>query len=400
MQNSYHLGRQPILNRQQELVAYELLFRNSSQRNEAIVPDDFLATLDVIQHAFSTLGTSSVLGDKLGFINVNADLLLSDVLELLPPQQVVLEILETVEITPLIVERCLALKKKGFKLALDDVIHLDDAQRSLLPHISFVKLEVLGMEKAQMNVLINELRAYPLQILAEKVDNPDQHLLCMKLGFDLFQGYYFAKPTILSGSKPQPSQMALLRLLGLINSNADNSDIEIAFKHSPDLTINLLKLVNSVGSNSPKKIDSIAAAITVLGRRQMGRWIHLLAYVQQSGKPIGSNPLVQTAAIRGKFMELLSLKQNPRDQSLADQAFMVGMFSLIDVFFNAPLQELLEPLNLADSVKDALMGEKNALGILLSQALLAEDRNPINNTNPPCDFEALLAAMSWANELG
>jgi EAL and modified HD-GYP domain-containing signal transduction protein len=400
MQNSYHLGRQPILNRQQELVAYELLFRNSSQRNEAIVSDDFLATLDVIQHAFSTLGASSVLGDKLGFINVNADLLLSDVLELLPPQQVVLEILETVEITPLIVDRCLALKKKGFKLALDDVIQLDDTQRSLLPHTSFVKLEVLGMNKSQMNALIRELRAYPLQILAEKVDNPAQHLLCMKLGFDLFQGYYFAKPTILSGSKPQPSQLALLHLLGLINSNADNSDIEMAFKHSPDLTINLLKLVNSVGSNSPKKIDSIAAAITVLGRRQMGRWIHLLAYVQQSGKSIRSNPLVQTAAIRGKFMELLSLKQSPRDQSLADQAFMVGMFSLIDVFFSAPLQELLEPLNLADNVKDALLGEKNALGLLLSQVLLAEDRNPISNSNPPCDFEALLAAMSWANELG
>ncbi len=400
MQNSYHLGRQPILNRQQELVAYELLFRNSSQRNEAIVPDDFLATLDVIQHAFSTLGASSVLGDKLGFINVSADLLMSDVLELLPPQQVVLEILETVEITPTIIERCLALKKKGFKLALDDIIHLDDTQRTLLPHLSFAKLEVMGMESAQMSALIKELRPYPLQILAEKVDNPDQHQLCMKLGFDLFQGYYFAKPTILSGSKPQPSQMALLRLLGLINSNADNHDIELSFKHSPDLTINLLKLVNSVGSGTPKKIDSLAAAITVLGRRQLGRWIHLLAYVQQSGKNIGNNPLVQTAAIRGKFMELLALKKKPRDQSFADQAFMVGMFSLIDVLFNAPLQELIEPLNLNDDVRDALTGKANALGELLNQALLAEDNNPLISKEMPSDLDALLSAMSWANELG
>jgi c-di-GMP-related signal transduction protein len=400
MQNSYHLGRQPILNRQQELVAYELLFRNSSQRNEAIVPDDFLATLDVIQHAFSTLGASSVLGDKLGFINVSADLLMSDVLELLPPQQVVLEVLETVEITPAIIERCLALKKKGFKLALDDIIHLDDTQRALLPHLSFAKLEVMGMESAQMSTLIKELRPYPLQILAEKVDNPDQHQLCMKLGFDLFQGYYFAKPTILSGSKPQPSQMALLRLLGLINSNADNHDIELSFKHSPDLTINLLKLVNSVGSGTPKKIDSLAAAITVLGRRQLGRWIHLLAYVQQSGKNIGNNPLVQTAAIRGKFMELLALKKKPRDQSFADQAFMVGMFSLIDVLFNAPLQELIEPLNLNDDVRDALTGHNNSLGELLNQALQAEDNNPQINNSPPCDFDSLLSAMSWANELG
>jgi c-di-GMP-related signal transduction protein len=400
MQNSYYLGRQPILNRQQELVAYELLFRNSSQRNEAIVPDDFLATLDVIQHAFSTLGASSVLGDKLGFINVSADLLMSDVLELLPPQQVVLEILETVEITPEIIERCLALKKKGFKLALDDIIHLDDKQRALLPHLSFAKLEVMNMESAQMSALIKELRPYPLQILAEKVDSPDQHQLCMQLGFDLFQGYYFAKPTILSGKKPQPSQMALLRLLGLINNNADNHDIELSFKHSPDLTINLLKLVNSVGSGTPKKIDSLAAAITVLGRRQLGRWIHLLAYVQQAGKNIGSNPLVQTAAIRGKFMELLALKQKPRDQNFADQAFMVGMFSLIDVLFNAPLEELIEPLNLNDDVRDALTGHNNALGELLNQALLTEDNDPQTSGELPYDIDALLCAMSWANELG
>ncbi|AZN35299.1 EAL and HDOD domain-containing protein [Iodobacter ciconiae] len=399
MQNSYYLGRQPILNRQQELVAYELLFRSSSQRNEAIVPDDFLATLDVIQHAFSTVGTSSVLGDKLGFINVSADLLMSDVLELLPPQQVVLEILETVDITPAIIERCLALKKKGFKLALDDIIHLDDTQKALLPHLNFAKLEVIDMDSSQMSALIRDLRHFPLQILAEKVDNPEQHQLCMKLGFDLFQGYYFAKPTILSGSKPQPSQMALLRLLGLINGNADNHAIELSFKHAPDLTINLLKLVNSVGSGTPKKIDSLAAAITVLGRRQLGRWIHLLAYVQQSGKNISSNPLVQTAAIRGKFMELLALKKRPRDQSFADQAFMVGMFSLIDALFNAPLQELIEPLNLNDDVRDALIGKTNALGELLNQALQTEDSNLQMNEQLPCDFDALLSAMSWANEL-
>lgn len=398
MQNSYHLGRQPILNRRQELVAYELLFRNS-HRNEATIPDDFLATLDVIQHAFSTLGTSSVLGDKLGFINVSADLLMSDVLELLPPRQVVLEILETVEITPQIVERCLALKKKGFQLALDDVISLNPSQHSLLPHISFVKLEVLGMASAEMSALLAELQPYPLQILAEKVDNPEQHQLCMALGFDLFQGYYFAKPTILSGSKPQPSQMALLRLLGLINSNADNAAIEMAFKHSPDLTINLLKLVNSVGTGFPKKIDSLSAAITVLGRRQLCRWIHLLVYVQQSGKSAGNNPLVQTAAIRGKFMELLALKQQPHNQHFADQAFMVGMFSLIDVFFSAPLKELLEPLNLADNVTDALMGIKNELGYLLAQALQAEDCDPDSGTPSVCDADDLLAAMSWANEL-
>lgn len=143
MKASYHLGRQPIVNRKGELVAYELLFR-SGQQNHAQVTDDFLATAHVIQNAFTQIGLKEVLGSRLGFINVSADLLMSDVLELLPKQQIVLEILETVQITPQIIERCRELRQQGFRLALDDLITLTDEHRALLPYIQYVKLDLLA----------------------------------------------------------------------------------------------------------------------------------------------------------------------------------------------------------------------------------------------------------------
>ncbi len=396
MDANFHLGRQPILDRKGNLVAYELLFRGGNQTNSAEFTDDFLATAHVIQNAFTQFGLEHVLGSRLGFINVSADLLLSDVLELLPHQQVVLEILETVEITPQILERCIALRQRGFLLALDDVIEITENHRALLPHIQFVKLDILAATPGQIQQAVRELVTYPVKLLAEKIDSPEQRDACMKLGFDLFQGYFFAKPSILSGQKPNPSQASLLRLLSLVHSDAETREIETAFKLAPDLTVNLLKLVNSVASGAPTKIDSVARAVTVLGRRQLERWVQLLVFTQQGGV---ATPLAQTAAIRGKLMELVALQRYPLDRNLHDKAFMVGMFSLLDALFNQPLAELTAPLNLSDDVRDALLKRKGLLGQMLAYAEAVEYEHPNNaEAYPECTL-LILEAMAWANNL-
>lgn len=399
MEASFHLGRQPILDRKGDLIAYELLFRNSGQTNSAQVTDDFLATAHVIQNTFTQFGLDQVLGDRLGFINLNADLLLSDILELLPHRQMVLEILETVEITPQIIERCIELRKKGFQLALDDVIEITPQYKALLPHIQFVKLDLLAASPEQINVAVHELKRHPVKLLAEKIDSQEQHEHCIKLGFDLFQGYFFAKPTIMSGQKPSPSQAALLRLLGLVHSDADTDEIETAFKLAPELTVNLLKLVNSVAGGMSCKIDSVARAVTVLGRRQLARWVQLLVYTQQSGHRGAADPLAQTAAIRGKMMELVAHHHYPQDRNLPDKAFMVGMFSLLDALFNQPLGELIGPLNLSDDVRDALLERKGLLGQMLIHAEAVEHECPNRQeVYPECDL-LMLEAMAWANSL-
>lgn len=399
MNASIHLGRQPILDRNGALVAYELLFRGDHQSNHAHVTDDFLATAHVIQNAFTQFGLDKVLGSRLGFINVNADLLLSDVIELLPAKQVVLEILETVDITPQVIERCIALRSKGFQFALDDVIEITPQYQAILPHIQFVKLDLMMASPEQINRAVRALHAYPVQLLAEKIDSVEQRDRCMQLGFDLFQGYFFAKPCIMSGKKPTPSQSALLRLLSLVHGDADTSEIETAFKLAPDLAMNLLKLVNSVAGGVRTKIDSVARAITLLGRRQLERWVQLLVFTQQDGVTGTVSPLAQTAAIRGKLMELVARKRYPHDRILHDQAFMVGMLSLLDALFNQPLNELISPLNLSDEVRDALLHHKGLLGQLLTHAEAVESECPSNSDAHPDCALLVLDAMAWANGL-
>lgn len=268
------IGRQPILDRKHQLFAYELLFRSGGQKNEANVQDDLGATASVINHAFAELGVEQALGPYKGFINCDASLLLSDSIEILPTDKIVLEILETVEVTPEIVERCTELKARGFTIALDDFVNYEDKFKPLLDLIEIVKVDLMPLSKEQLGVVTSSLRRWPtLTLLAEKVDSREQADHCHMLGYGLFQGYYFAKPVIIAGKKLGQSQLALVRLLGMVMEDAETSQLEGVFKHEPGLTMNLMRLTNSVSTGVRTKVTSLRHAITVLGRRQLQRWL-------------------------------------------------------------------------------------------------------------------------------
>ncbi|MDK2123341.1 EAL and HDOD domain-containing protein [Parachitinimonas caeni] len=404
----FFLGRQPIVGRKQELQAYELLFRDGKV-NEANVLDDDEASASVIQHAFSNLGVQNVLGQSLGFINIGEGLLMSDALQLLPKQHVVLEILETVALTPEVIARAKVLKAAGYRLALDDVIGLDATQKAILPLIDVVKLDVLAIPPDQLAPLVKAMRQYPVKLLAEKIDTPEQQKLCLDLGFDYFQGYYFAKPTILTGKPASPSVGLLIRLLTQVMADADTLEIEETLKLAPDLSVALLRLINSVAFGSSRKIGSMRAALTMLGRQHLQRWVQIMVFASSSGIAPDRDPLVQTAATRGRMMELVAGKLAPDNKVLQDRAFMVGMLSLIDVLFGMPLPEIIKPLNLDASVESALISQAGLLGDLLrltqateqgdvatASALLGHwQRLDLNELN-----QFLIAAMQWAAALG
>lgn len=400
------LGRQPILDREQRLFAYELLFRNG-KRNAAEVTDGVEATATVIANAFAELGVEAALGNCRGFINVDEQFLFSDMLELLPRQSVVLEILETVPPTPAVVERCKALKAAGFTLALDDVIQLSPEFAELLALVDVVKVDIQPLSRIELMQLAIKLKPLGKQLLAEKVDSREQMEQCLKLGFSLFQGYYFAKPTIIAGRKLDHSQMSLMKLMGLLLSDADTGELEDALKPEPGLTINLLRMTNSVGSGSSETITSLRHAITVLGRRQLQRWLQLLVFA--SGKQAGSsNPLLLLAATRGRLMELLAGEKRPGDNNFADQAFMTGIMSLMPALVSLPIEEIIAPLGLADSMRDALCDGSGSLGALLRLAEASEGGDLENlaslldelpGLGPKALNRAQTQALQWANSI-
>ncbi|MES2295428.1 MAG: EAL domain-containing protein [Pseudomonadota bacterium] len=362
--DDFFLARQPILSRDQLLVAFELLFRNAGS-GDANVTDDASATAAVISHA-SQLGMEHVVGQSLAFVNVDAVVLMSDFIRFLPNDRVILEILETVKATPSVIARMQELKALGFKFALDDVIAQSDDVQKLIPLVDVIKVDLKGVLPDALPALVRTIKGPGKKLLAEKVETIEEFQVCMDLGFDYFQGYYFARPVILTGKKIAPSQLSIIHLLDMINSDADNHDIELAVKRDPLISLNMLRLVNSAASGVGKRIDSLGQALLLLGRRQLQRWLQILLYTKPGGAIEFSSPLLQLASTRGKLLEMMVLTLQPRQKARADIAFTVGIMSLMDTLFSIEMRDILKTVVVTDEVRDALLERSGEFGAMLN----------------------------------
>ncbi|MYN20325.1 EAL domain-containing protein [Rugamonas sp. FT107W] len=363
--DNFFLARQPILNRGQRLVAYELLFRDARTRNEADVTDDAEATATVIAHA-SELGMEHVVGDQMAFVNVDAIGLMSDFIRFLPNDKVILEILETVKATPEILDRIRELKQAGFKFALDDVIGQSEDVQKFQPLCDVIKVDIKDMQPGTLPALARVLKNPRQKLLAEKVETIEEFQECMELGFEYFQGYYFARPVILSGKKISPSQRSVLHLLDLLNTDASSHEIERSVKHDALITLNLLRLVNTPAVGARYRINSIGHALMVLGRRQLKRWLQILLYVKTGSAQEFTSPLLQLATTRGKTMELMVEHLRPGQRVSADIGFTVGVMSLMDTLFSIHMRDVLESVNVLDEVRAALLHRSGDYGSMLN----------------------------------
>jgi len=364
----YLLGRQPILNRSEELVAYELLFRSTGSLT-ADVTNASHATANVIINTMVGFGIEDILGDHKGFINLELELLMDDSLSILPKDQIVIELLETLKVTPELIERCRFLKENGFSLALDDHEY-SPVFHELYQIVDIVKVDLMQSPPARLAEMVKQFGRYPLQLLAEKVETQEEFKQCLDLGFQLFQGYYFAKPSIMGKKKMNDSGSTLLKLMRLLSEDADQQEIEKCFRGDPGLTYKLLLLVNSVGAGVRNKIDSVRHAIAILGRQQIKRWIQLALFA--SGEQGGmENPLVDLAAVRAVFMENMVGSNSSLSEyhDSADKAFMTGILSVLEKVYDITIDEVVRKLNLSDDVRDALVLRGGRLGKLL---LIAE----------------------------
>jgi c-di-GMP-related signal transduction protein len=400
------LARQPILNRDQQLVAYELLFR-SGDHHDARFSCGHAATATVISHAFSHLGIAAALGPYQAFINVDKDFLHDDAIRLMPPGQVVIEVLEGSLVTPEVVARCTDLREAGYTLALDDFSRVTNDYLPLLPLASIIKVDITLVDPAALPGLVEQLRPLAATLLAEKVETREEQQRCHALGFDLFQGYYFARPTIIAGRRLRPTQLTTLRLVSMLAQDAETQDLERTLKEDPALSVSMLRLVNSVGVRSGANISSLRQAVLILGRQQFSRWLQLLLYADP-GKE-GVSPLLTMAALRGRFSELLAERSCPGDTHMRDAAYMVGILSLTPSLLGQTLEDILPSLNLSAPIKEALLEKKGLLGAILEMAELLESgslpgcrdclhRLPLLNAEQlnACHAEAL----AWANTIG
>ena len=403
----FFLARQPILDREQSLVAYELLFRRAAV-GPADVVDDLAATAAVIEHTAS-LGLINVIGDALAFVNVDEAVLMSDIVQFLPADKVVLEILETVRVNDALVARVAELCAAGYTFALDDVVTHSEHLTGFLPYVKIIKIDVTGMEPKQLQLLSVAFQAAGKILLAEKVETIDEFNACMALGFIYFQGYYFARPNILTGKKLAPSQLAVVQLMALVISDADDNRIQATIKQDASIGLTLLRLVNTPGAGVTKRIDSLGQALLVLGRRQLQRWLQILIYADPRKDRNVISPLLALATTRGKLLELIAEKLEPGKRAIADTAFTVGIMSLMDILFGQPMEVMLSQIVVGDEVSEALLRRTGFFGDLLN---LAEYIERIDQSAPlvmpilnhwklsPEELNALqLQAFEWSNQL-
>ncbi|MDQ6619015.1 MAG: EAL domain-containing protein, partial [Pseudomonadota bacterium] len=273
LENIY-VARQPIVDAQKELTGFELLFR-STEDNAADIADSIDATSTVVANVFTEIGIAEVLGAFDGYLNVDTEFLFSELIEALPPKRIVLELLETRMLEEPTLERLRELRSRGYRIALSEFVGNFQDLGELMSAVDVVKLDMQQIDAILLPEIVAMLRPFPVQLVAQKVETPEQFEIAKGLGIKLFQGYHFARPQIIMGKRAKPAKLALLRLLSLALNDAETREIEDEFKRHPNLAINLLRLVNSVAFNPTHAITSLRHALVVLGRKQLRVWLQL-----------------------------------------------------------------------------------------------------------------------------
>jgi EAL and modified HD-GYP domain-containing signal transduction protein len=358
--NDVLLARQPIYDRNKTLHGYELLFRNSVQNKAEITCND-VATSSVLLNAFTETDFEEVTNNLPAFVNFSAELLEQP--PFFDPENVVIEILEDVDINKKVIERILQLRKKGYVIALDDYA-LEPKYKPLLPHIDIVKVDLPATPPNKLQQVVSYLRQFKLTLLAEKVETPEEFKLCHELGFDLFQGYFLARPEIIKGRKMETSELSVLHLIAEVqNPDTDIEKLVEVISRDPMLSFKLLKLVNSAAFRRSKEIESIKNAVLVLGLNRVKGWASLLALSKLSNKP---EALQETAFIRALACEKIAERLSP---NLRDSFYTVGLLSSLDAFFNQPLETILKELPIDDTLKKALTQHEGLPGLALNTTL-------------------------------
>jgi EAL and modified HD-GYP domain-containing signal transduction protein len=351
---TFFFARQPILDRQGKIMAYELLYRGGAYDAASPVPP--YATEQVVMNALNLTGLGNLLdqGTK-AFINVNEKMLFDDILYTIPKSSFVLELLEHIDFTPEIIQRIKMLHSDGFTFALDDVICSSDVINAITPVLPYVEIVKLDLPQSFEDVesYFNLFKKMELTILAEKVESQSDFDTLHQLGCDLFQGFFFARPTLISGTKIDPKIAAIFHIIQLLNRNEHDEALKI-FEQDAALTVQLLRYINSAAFSFKSDIRSIRQAVALLGETHLKQWLTMMSYVLGSKEGFDS-PLLKLAQERSNMMRLFAEQCIGKEHG--DDAAFTGLLSLIDALFHKPLEELLAELHIDSSISCVLLGQ-------------------------------------------
>ncbi|OGQ99849.1 MAG: hypothetical protein A2505_07150 [Deltaproteobacteria bacterium RIFOXYD12_FULL_55_16] len=346
------VARQPIFKRNKEVFAYELLFRSGLTNYFDPLQDGEEATSKVITNSFLLIGIATITGGKRAFINFNEEMLLKGYPSLFPKEIAVIEVLETVGVTPEVVQACEKLVGAGYVLALDDFLY-EDRFLPLIKLARIIKFDIRLMSFAELERQVKIVSRYEVKLLAEKIETMAEFEATKKLGFDLFQGYFFSRPQIVEGRDIPGSKLHYLQVLKVIqDEDYDFAELSKFVSRDVSLAYKLLKYANSAYFARRQKLESIEMAVAMLGQLTLRKWLSLmmLSYLADD-KP---SELLSLAAFRGSFCELIADQLLGRRKE-AGKFHTVGMFSLLPAMLDKAMADILPELALPEEIQEALL---------------------------------------------
>lgn len=393
-----YMARQPIFDCNNNTYAYELLFRSGNNNSyDAKNPD--LATLEIIKNTFYILGIHNVTNGKKAFINFTEALIKHDIISMLSPDIVVIEILENVEVTPEVFEVCKKIKEKGYIIALDDFL-FENSNSKLVDLADIIKVDFRLTQGIERKNIVEKLKNGKIKFLAEKVETYEEFQEAIRYGYSYFQGYYFCKPIILSGKDISPMEYVATEIMNeLGNSEFNVERLEKIILKDVSISYRLLKLINSSAFRGKKQVNTIKQAIVILGEEEIKKWLYIAIFRSfNTAKP---NELLNYALLRAKFSENIVKKLTC--SNLAYDAYILGMMSLLDALLDKDMKDILPEMSLSEEVEKALMGEKNFFRSLLDLVIGYQeghwDKVNDNSVKVGIDFEnlaeAYLDAIDW-----
>ncbi|WP_457750080.1 EAL and HDOD domain-containing protein [Sulfurimonas sp.] len=362
--DSVYLARQPILNKDEDICQYEILYRDARQKSN--VQSNIAASATVVTSVLNKFGTKTLLGVKKAFIKVDEKFLLNDIILTIPKEFFIFSLFTDIRLSKSILNRIDELYQNGYELAINDT-QLNDAfmqkYKAIFPKLSFVKVSFDVLDSYNITDLVAQLHDYDIEVIATKIEDIKTYELAKSVGCDCFEGYFFAKPLILENAKYEPFQMNVLKLYNLLMEDVNIDEITSEFEKNPEITVQLLQFINSADFHFRKKISSLHHVLTLLGRVPLGRWLMLLIYSKSVSKTQKHSPLMLMVINRTYLMEAVLKEVDPKVRSnMLGEAYMVGVLSLMDTLFGMNIVDILEGIHVSDSVKDAIVNDKGILG--------------------------------------
>lgn len=365
-----YIARQPIVDVNKELFAYELLFRDGEDNCfPDISPDE--ATSRILTSSHLSLGIEEITRGYTAFINFHKDTLLYRFPTSLDPSNVVIEVVETVDVNAQLVNACKHIRGLGYKIALDDY-DLDTKWQPFLPFTSIVKFDLTTVTDEQLRDVLPKLKDERIKLVAEKVETLEEFEKCKAMGFDYFQGYFFAKPEIIKHRQLSSSKMTLLELMtASCTKEFDIDKINRIMERDVSLTYMLLRFINNPTMNKRNKISSLRHALNFMGEVEVKKFIALLALANLGAEQ--PREIIQMSLVRAKFCELVSIVL--KEQENPPTGFLTGLLSLLDTIMQQPMGDLMERIPVSDNVKSALCGSQNLLRDCLMMVKFFEQGN-------------------------